>query len=55
MSVQKIPSTPLVKINNVSYRNGSEVILDNISFEINRGDFLVGVIGPNGEGENYSF
>ena len=40
MSVQKIASTPLVKINNVSYRNGSEVILDDISFEIDRGDFL---------------
>ncbi len=44
----------IVEFKNVSLKNNSEIILDNISFKINRGDFL-GIIGPNGAGKTTLF
>lgn len=48
------PSPPLVVLENVSFNNNSDVILDNISFKIDKGDFL-GIIGPNGAGKTTLF
>ncbi|MDQ3099282.1 MAG: metal ABC transporter ATP-binding protein [bacterium] len=42
----KIP----VQIENVSFSYGNEVILSNITLDIEQGDFL-GIIGPNGSGK----
>lgn len=46
--------TPLVILENVTVKNNSDIILDNISFKINKGDFL-GIIGPNGAGKTTLF
>lgn len=35
---------------NVSFKYGAELVLEDINFEINKGDF-VGIIGPNGSGK----
>ncbi len=40
----------LVDIRNLSFHFGSTTVLSNISFSINKGDF-VGLIGPNGSGK----
>ena len=45
---------PLVVLENVSFKNNSDIILDNISFRIDKGDFL-GIIGPNGAGKTTLF
>lgn len=47
-------SNVIVKLQGVSLKNNAEVILDDISFEINSGDFL-GLIGPNGAGKTTLF
>jgi len=44
---------PLVKVNNLVRRYGSQVAVDNISFELNKGDIL-GLLGPNGAGKSTS-
>lgn len=43
-------STPLVEIRSVSYSYGHTVVLEDVSFPINQGDFL-SLIGPNGSGK----
>ncbi|HJS64826.1 MAG TPA: metal ABC transporter ATP-binding protein [Nitrososphaeraceae archaeon] len=44
----------IVKVSSVSFEYGSEKILDDISFDVNEGDFL-GIIGPNGAGKTTLF
>jgi zinc transport system ATP-binding protein len=45
---------PIIKIKNLSYFYDSFPSLDNISFTVNKGDFL-GIIGPNGAGKTTLF
>jgi len=41
----------LIQIKNISVGYGQRVVLKNVSFNINKGDFL-GIIGPNGSGKS---
>jgi zinc transport system ATP-binding protein len=41
---------PVVSIKDVSFRYGQDLVLEHISFDIPRGDFI-GIIGPNGSGK----
>jgi zinc transport system ATP-binding protein len=45
---------PLVSVQSISYRYNSEPVLENVSFNIEEGDFL-GIIGPNGAGKTTLF
>ena len=45
---------PIVKVDNLSYYYDSLPSLDNISFSVEKGDFL-GIIGPNGAGKTTLF
>lgn len=44
----------VVELENVSYSYGSTLVLDGITFSVNRGD-LLGMIGPNGAGKTTLF
>ena len=44
----------LVSVQSVSYKYNSELVLENVSFDIEEGDFL-GIIGPNGAGKTTLF
>lgn len=43
-------NTPILEVNNVSFSFGSTKVLSNISFHIEKGDFLA-ILGPNGSGK----
>jgi zinc transport system ATP-binding protein len=43
-------ANPIVELRNVSYAYNDEVVLQNVSLELQRGDF-VAMIGPNGGGK----
>ena len=45
---------PLVSVQSVSYNYNSESVLENVSFDVEEGDFL-GIIGPNGAGKTTLF
>jgi len=45
---------PLVSVQSISYNYNSEVVLENVSFNVEEGDFL-GIIGPNGAGKTTLF
>ena len=45
---------PLVSVESLSYNYTSQPILENVSFNIEEGDFL-GIIGPNGAGKTTLF
>ena len=45
---------PLISVQSVSYSYNSESVLENVSFDIEEGDFL-GIIGPNGAGKTTLF
>jgi zinc transport system ATP-binding protein len=44
----------IVSIDNVSYRYNSALVLEDISFSVEKGD-LIGIIGPNGAGKTTLF
>lgn len=43
-------SAPILQVDNVSFAYGPNIILEHITFDLHRGDY-VGVIGPNGGGK----
>jgi zinc transport system ATP-binding protein len=45
---------PLVSVQSISYNYNSEMVLENVSFNVEEGDFL-GIIGPNGAGKTTLF
>jgi len=46
--------TPLLRVKNLSVSFGEQKVLENISFEVNKGDSLA-IIGPNGAGKTVLF
>lgn len=41
---------PYIKLDNVSFAYGNNVVLENLSFSVQKGEYL-GIIGPNGGGK----
>jgi len=40
----------MIEVNSVSFRYHKDWVLQDVSFQVNQGDFI-GVIGPNGSGK----
>ena len=41
----------MIQVNNVSFTYGTQLVINNVSLEVGKGDFL-GVVGPNGSGKS---
>lgn len=41
---------PLVSVHNVSFRYDSQLVLERVSFDLEKGDYI-GLVGPNGSGK----
>jgi zinc transport system ATP-binding protein len=48
--VKKISKSAVIEVRNVSFSYGGQPVLENVSLEIESGDF-VGMVGPNGAGK----
>ncbi|MFD2370185.1 metal ABC transporter ATP-binding protein [Brevibacillus sp. GCM10020057] len=48
---RKIPGEAVVKLTDVSFQYDEKVVLDQVAFTLERGDF-VGIVGPNGSGKS---
>lgn len=43
-------SNPIIQVKNLNFSYGNNVVLENVSFEVEAGDY-VGIVGPNGGGK----